>query len=109
VVNFCDHADHEYRGRAMSLGLETWIGDDRLSPSSDIAGLLVTFRTCDFLLAYRLGRTASVAPFYYSFAALGVVSGLIVWGECRTLWPSRDFPIAGAALPRRVDSDMAAR
>jgi drug/metabolite transporter (DMT)-like permease len=33
------------------------------------------------LLAYRLGRTASVAPFYYSFALWAVVSGLIVWGE----------------------------
>jgi drug/metabolite transporter (DMT)-like permease len=33
------------------------------------------------LLAYRLGRTGSVAPFFYSFALWGVVSGLVIWGE----------------------------
>jgi hypothetical protein len=33
------------------------------------------------LLAYRLGRTASVAPFFYCFALWGVVSGLVIWGE----------------------------
>lgn len=27
------------------------------------------------------GRPASVAPFFYSFALWGVVSGLVIWGE----------------------------
>jgi drug/metabolite transporter (DMT)-like permease len=32
------------------------------------------------LLAYRLGRTAAVAPFFYSFAIWAVLSGLLVFG-----------------------------
>lgn len=32
------------------------------------------------MLAYRLGRTAAVAPFFYSFALWAVLSGLLVFG-----------------------------
>ena len=32
------------------------------------------------LLAYRLGRTAAVAPFFYSFALWAVLSGVVVFG-----------------------------
>jgi drug/metabolite transporter (DMT)-like permease len=67
---------------AMSLGVETW-----MAPTGGhlaflgLAGLLVAFGHFGLLLAYRLGRTASVAPFFYSFALWGVVSGLVIWGE----------------------------
>ncbi|WP_210529915.1 DMT family transporter [Rubellimicrobium arenae] len=65
----------------MSLAVEVWT-----PPSGGhmtylgVAALLVTFGHTGLLLAYRLGRTASVAPFYYSFALWGVVAGLVVWG-----------------------------
>ena len=32
------------------------------------------------MLAYRLGRTAAVAPFFYSFALWAVLSGFFVFG-----------------------------
>jgi drug/metabolite transporter (DMT)-like permease len=43
--------------------------------------LCVAFGHFGLLLAYWLGRTSMVAPFFYSFALWGVVSGLIVWGD----------------------------
>lgn len=67
---------------AMSLGVETWT-----APTGGhlaflgLAGLFVAFGHFGLLLAYRLGRTASVAPFFYSLALWGVASGLVVWGE----------------------------
>ena len=39
------------------------------------AGLFVTLGHVGLLLAYRLGRTAAVAPFFYSFALWAVLSG----------------------------------
>jgi drug/metabolite transporter (DMT)-like permease len=67
---------------AMSLGLETWVAPtDRHFAFLGLAGLCVTFGHFGLLLAYRLGRTGRVAPFFYSFALWGVLSGLIVWGE----------------------------
>ena len=44
------------------------------------AGLFDTLRHVGLLLAYRLGRTAAVAPFFYSFALWAVLSGLFVFG-----------------------------
>jgi drug/metabolite transporter (DMT)-like permease len=70
---------------AMSLGMET-----RADPTGrhltflGLAGLFLALGHSGLLLAYRLGRTASVAPFFYSFALWGVASGLIIWGE----WPN---------------------
>jgi drug/metabolite transporter (DMT)-like permease len=67
---------------AMSLAVETW-----MAPTGHhlaflgLAGLCVAFGHFGLLLAYRLGRTASVAPFFYSFALWGVMSGLVIWGE----------------------------
>jgi drug/metabolite transporter (DMT)-like permease len=67
---------------AMSVGVETWIG-----PTAQhlffltLAGLFVALGQAGLLLAYRLGETASVAPFFYSFALWGVIAGLFVWGE----------------------------
>lgn len=66
---------------AMSLGFETWVAPTaRHLAFLGFAGLLLPFGHVGLLLAYRLGRPASVAPFFYSFALWGVVSGLIVWG-----------------------------
>jgi len=65
---------------ALSLGVETWI-----PPTGGhlafrgAAGLFVTLGQAGLMLAYRLGRTTLIAPFFYSLALWGVVSGLIVW------------------------------
>jgi drug/metabolite transporter (DMT)-like permease len=65
---------------AMSLGIETWI-PPTIGHLAFLgaAGLFVTLGQAGLVLAYRLGRTAVIAPFFYSFALWGVVSGLIVW------------------------------
>jgi len=66
----------------MSLGLETWVAPTgRHLAFLGVAGLCVAFGHFGLLLAYWLGRTSTVAPFFYSFALWGVVSGLFVWGE----------------------------
>ncbi|MCQ0987102.1 DMT family transporter [Jiella marina] len=66
---------------AMSLSVETWtppkIGH---VASLGLAGMLVALGHVGLLLAYRLGRPASVAPFFYSFALWGVLAGIVVWG-----------------------------
>ena len=69
-------------GGALSLAIETWAAPTgRHLAFLCLAGLFVTLGHIGLLLAYRLGRTASVAPFFYSFALWGVMSGLVVWGE----------------------------
>jgi drug/metabolite transporter (DMT)-like permease len=81
VVNFATMLVMTLAAGAMSLGVETWTAPNgRHLTSLVLAGVLVTFGHVGLLLAYRLGRPASVAPFFYSFALWGVVSGLIVWG-----------------------------
>jgi len=66
----------------ISLGLRTWVAPTgRHLAFLGVAGLCVAFGHFGLLLAYWLGRTSTVAPFFYSFALWGVVSGLIVWGE----------------------------
>ncbi|MBV8472405.1 MAG: DMT family transporter [Hyphomicrobiales bacterium] len=45
-----------------------------------LAGLFVTLGHIGLLRAYRIGRTAAVAPFFYSFALWAMLAGLIVWG-----------------------------
>ena len=65
----------------MSIGFESW-----RAPTGQhlaflgFAGLFVTLGHVGLLLAYRLGRTAAVAPFFYSFAVWGVLSSLFVFG-----------------------------
>jgi drug/metabolite transporter (DMT)-like permease len=67
---------------ALSLGVETWAAPTgRHLVFLGAAGVLVTLGHAGLLLAYRLGRTAIIAPFFYSLALWGVVSGLIVWRE----------------------------
>jgi drug/metabolite transporter (DMT)-like permease len=65
----------------MSLGLESWQApaEWRLA-FLGFAGLFVTLGHVGLLLAYRLGRTAAVAPFFYSFALWAVVAGVVVSG-----------------------------
>ena len=85
----------------MSLGLETWVAPTgRHLAFLGVAGLCVAFGHFGLLLAYWLGRTGMVAPFFYSFALWGVVSGLIVWGELPNALALAGIAlIAGAALP----------
>ncbi len=66
----------------MSLGLETWVAPTARHLSYlALAGLFLAFGHVGLLLAYRLGRTATIAPFFYSFALWGVASGLVIWGD----------------------------
>lgn len=69
-------------GGAMSLALETWVAPTaRHLTFVALAGLFLAFGHVGLLLAYRLGRTATIAPFFYSFALWGVASGLLIWGD----------------------------
>jgi len=79
---------------AMSLSVETWIpptGGHLVFLGA--AGLFLTIGQAGLVLAYRLGRTATVAPFFYSFALWAVVSGVIVWGAL-----PNPLALAGIAL-----------
>jgi drug/metabolite transporter (DMT)-like permease len=94
VVNFTTMLILTLAAGAMSLGVETWIAPNGGHLTSlGIAALLVTLGHVGLLLAYRLGRTASVAPFFYSFALWGVLAGLLVWGELPNV-----LALAGIAL-----------
>ena len=81
VVTFATNILVMIAAAAMSLGFES-----RVAPTGKhlaflgFAGLFVTLGHVGLLLAYRLGRTAAVAPFFYSFAVWGVLSGLFVFG-----------------------------
>ena len=81
VVTFATNVMVMVVAGLMSLGLESW------RPPADwhlaflgFAGLFVTLGHVGLLLAYRLGRTAAVAPFFYSFALWAVLSGVVVFG-----------------------------
>ncbi len=81
VVTFATNVMVMVVSAAMSLGFETW-----QTPRGwhlaflGFAGLFVTFGHVGLLLAYRLGRTAAVAPFFYSFALWALLSGFFVFG-----------------------------
>ncbi|MDQ2634856.1 MAG: DMT family transporter [Pseudomonadota bacterium] len=45
------------------------------------AGLFLIFGHFFIFMAYRIGPTGAVAPFYYSFTVWAVVSGLVVFSE----------------------------
>jgi drug/metabolite transporter (DMT)-like permease len=65
----------------LTLGFQNWVAPTgRHLGFLSIAAALVVCGNFALLLAYRIGRTEVVAPFYYSFALWGIVSGLIVWG-----------------------------
>jgi drug/metabolite transporter (DMT)-like permease len=81
VVTFATNVMVMVVAAAMSLALESWQAPTgRHIAYLGFAGLFVTFGHVGLLLAYRLGRTAAVAPFFYSFALWAVLSGLFVFG-----------------------------
>jgi drug/metabolite transporter (DMT)-like permease len=81
VVTFTTNVMVMAVAAAMSFGLENWRAPTgRHLAFLGFAGLFVTFGHIGLLLAYRLGRTAAVAPFFYSFAFWGVLSGVFVFG-----------------------------
>jgi drug/metabolite transporter (DMT)-like permease len=81
VVTFATNVMVMAVAAAMSLGFESWQAPrDWHLVFLGFAGLFVTFGHVGLLLAYRLGRTAAVAPFFYSFALWAVLSGLFVFG-----------------------------
>jgi drug/metabolite transporter (DMT)-like permease len=45
------------------------------------AGLFLIFGHFFIFMAYRVGPTSAVAPFYYCFAVWAVISGLLVFGQ----------------------------
>ncbi len=81
VVTFATNVMVMAVAGAMSVGFERWQAPTgRHLAFLGFAGLFVTFGHVGLLLAYRLGRTAAVAPFFYSFALWGVLSGVFVFG-----------------------------
>jgi drug/metabolite transporter (DMT)-like permease len=65
----------------MSRGFEAWVTPNgRHLAFLGLAGVCVTVGHVGVISAYRLGRTATIAPFSYSFVLWGVLAGLIVWG-----------------------------
>ena len=81
VVTFATNVMVMVVAAAMSLGFESWQAPMGWHVAFlGFAGLFVTLGHVGLLLAYRLGRTAAVAPFFYSFALWAVLSGLLVFG-----------------------------
>jgi drug/metabolite transporter (DMT)-like permease len=81
VVTFATNVMVMAVAAAMSLGFESWQAPRNWHLAFlGFAGLFVTFGHVGLLLAYRLGRTAAVAPFFYSFALWAVLSGLFIFG-----------------------------
>jgi len=78
----------------LSLSVEIWTAPThRHLAFLGAAGLFVTLGHAGLLLAYRLGRTTLIAPFFYSFALWAMVSGLVVWGAL-----PNPLALAGIAL-----------
>ncbi len=81
VVTFATNVMLMSAAGGLSLALET-----RSAPTIrnleflGLAGVFVTLGHIGLLRAYRIGRTAAVAPFFYSFALWAMLAGLIVWG-----------------------------
>jgi drug/metabolite transporter (DMT)-like permease len=81
VVTFATNVMVMVVAAVLSLGFESWQAPrDWHLAFLGFAGLFVTLGHVGLLLAYRLGRTAAVAPFFYSFALWAVLSGLFVFG-----------------------------
>jgi drug/metabolite transporter (DMT)-like permease len=94
VVTFATNVMVMVASALMSLSFESWRPPTgRHLAFLGLAGLFVTFGHVGLLLAYRLGRTAAVAPFFYSFALWAVLSGLFVFGA----WPNA-LALTGIAL-----------
>jgi drug/metabolite transporter (DMT)-like permease len=81
VVTFATNAMVMVVAGLMSVGIESWRRPAEWHLAFlGFAGLFVTMGHVGLLLAYRLGRTAAVAPFFYSFALWAVLSGVVVFG-----------------------------
>jgi drug/metabolite transporter (DMT)-like permease len=94
VVTFATNVMVMVVAAGMSLSFESWQAPrDWHLAFLGFAGLFVTLGHVGLLLAYRLGRTAAVAPFFYSFALWAVLSGLFVFGALPNV-----LALAGIAL-----------
>jgi len=81
VVAFATNVIVMLAAGAFSLGVETWTTPTlRHLAFLGAAGIFVTFGHAGLLVAYRLGHTIVIAPFFYSFAPWALLSGLLVWG-----------------------------
>lgn len=82
IVIFCTMIVMTVGAGLMMLAAETWMPPTpRHLTYIGLAGTFIAVGQIGLVLAYRWGRTASVAPFFYSFALWGVLAGLVVWGE----------------------------
>src|SRR5262245_53281018 len=76
------------------LALETWTPPEtRHLLLLAGAGFFLIFGHFFIFMAYRIGPTGAVAPFYYCFSAWAMISGLIVFGQ----FPDA-LAVAGIAL-----------
>jgi drug/metabolite transporter (DMT)-like permease len=81
VVTFATNVMVMTVAAIMSVGFESWQAPmGRHLAFLGFAGLFVTLGHVGLLAAYRLGQTTAVAPFFYSFAVWGVLSGVFVFG-----------------------------
>ena len=63
------------------------------------AGLFLIFGHFFIFIAYRIGPTSAVAPFYYCFTVWAVISGLLVFGQFpNTLAVSGILLVVGSGL-----------
>jgi drug/metabolite transporter (DMT)-like permease len=66
----------------LHLLLESWVTPEpRHVLLMGAAGLFLFFGHYLLFMAYRIGPTGAVAPFYYFFTFWAVVSGLVVFGD----------------------------
>lgn len=64
------------------LVFEDWVApDSRALLLLLAAGFFLIFGHFFIFMAYRVGPTSAVAPFYYSFTIWAVISGLLVFGH----------------------------
>jgi len=78
----------------ISFSVETWTAPTTGNLFlAGLTGLCLALGQVGLILAYRFGRTAVVAPFFYSFALWGVVAGVLIWGQ----FPNA-LALAGIAL-----------
>lgn len=65
-----------------TISLEAWTPPQaRHLAFLTVSGLCLALGHAGLVLAYRLCRTATVAPFFYSFALWALVAGFVVWGD----------------------------
>ena len=76
------------------LSFEDWVPLDFYATLLLLgAGLFLIFGHFFLFMAYRIGPTSAVAPFYYSFTIWAVLSGLLVFGHMPNA-----LAVAGIAL-----------